>query len=66
MSCCGFFIIEVMSGYGGGAFGADAPVTYEQIAVLLWWYDGFPDAETDGSFVDEDSISSYALTAVCS
>lgn len=30
----------IMSGYGNRTFGADDPVTREQIATILWRYDG--------------------------
>lgn len=32
----------VMSGYGGGLFGANDPVNREQIAAILWRYTGSP------------------------
>lgn len=53
----------IMRGYGNGLFGTDDPVTREQLATILWRYDGEKAAETI-SFPDADSISSYARTAV--
>ena len=55
---------SIMSGYGGGVFGANDPVTREQLAAILWRYAGSPSAEAGDDFVDEASISDYAQTAV--
>lgn len=55
---------EVMSGYGGGVFGANDPVTREQMAAILWRYAGSPAAGNSQDFADEASIASYAQTAV--
>ena len=54
----------VMSGYGGGVFGANDPVTREQMAAVLWRYAGSPAAEAGENFADKASIASYAQTAV--
>lgn len=54
----------IMSGYGGGVFGAENPVTREQLAAVLWRYAGSPSAEAGEDFADEASIGSYAKTAV--
>ena len=32
----------IISGYGGGRFGPNDPITREQLAVILWRYAGFP------------------------
>lgn len=53
----------LISGYGNGLFGAENPVTREQLAVILWRYAGSPAAEAD-AFADESSIAAYARPAV--
>lgn len=53
----------VMSGYGGGRFGVSDPVTREQMAAILWRYDGSPTAEA-ASFADGAAISGWAVPAV--
>lgn len=54
----------IMAGYGGGVFGADDPVTREQLVAVLWRYAGYPAAEAGEDFADEASIAAYAQTAV--
>ena len=54
---------EVMSGYGGGLFGPNDPVTREQMTTILWRYAGSP-AASPASLSDAGSISSYAVPAV--
>ena len=54
----------IMSGYGDGTFGADDPVTREQIATILWRYDGSAATAESAGFADATSISSYAVQAV--
>lgn len=55
----------IVSGYGNGLFGSDDPVTREQIATILWRYEGSPvPSDTSRSFVDQASIASYAVDAV--
>lgn len=55
----------VISGYGNGLFGSDDPVTREQIATILWRYDGSPaPAGTSQAFADQASIASYAVDGV--
>ena len=53
----------VMSGYPSGLFGADDPVTREQMAAILWRYTGEPATEARPDFADEASIAGYAQTA---
>ncbi len=53
----------VMSGYGGGAFGVNDPVTREQMAAILWRYAGSPPAEAS-VFADRADISPWAVSAV--
>lgn len=54
----------LVSGYGNGLFGTNDPVSREQIATILWRYDGSPEAESGTDFADESTIASYAATAV--
>lgn len=55
---------ELMDGYGNGRFGANDPVTREQIATILWRYEGSPAADPGLDFADEGDISTYAAGAV--
>jgi len=55
---------NVMSGYGGGQFGGEDPVTREQMAAILWRYAGSPAAASTEAFADEATIAAYAKTAV--
>jgi flavodoxin len=56
---------NIASGYGNGQFGANSPVTREQLATILWRYVGSPET-TDAAapFADASSISSFATSAV--
>lgn len=55
----------IISGYSNGLFGSDDPVTREQIATILWRYDGSPaPAGTTQPFADQTSIAPYAVSAV--
>ena len=54
----------IVSGYGNGLFGTNDPVSREQIATILWRYEGSPSAESGQNFADESAISGYASTAV--
>lgn len=54
----------VLSGYTDGSFRPDAPVTREQLAVMLWNYSGKPTAAKVLDFSDASSISSYAQEAL--
>lgn len=53
----------ILQGYGNSLFGTNDPVSREQLATILWRYDGTP-AATINSFPDSANISSYALSAV--
>ena len=55
---------KVMSGYSGGRFGPEDSLTREQIAAVLWRYEGSPSAPRGTDFTDEGSISPYASAAV--
>lgn len=54
----------VISGYGGGRFGTEDPVTREQLATILWRCSGTPAAEAGENFADESAISTWAAAAV--
>ncbi len=55
----------IVTGYGNGLFGSNDPVTREQIATILWRYQGSPaPAGTAADFADQSAISSYAVNAV--
>ena len=54
----------LVSGYGNGLFGTNDPVSREQIAAILWRYEGSPAADRGTDFADESSIASYASGAV--
>ena len=55
---------DIVSGYGDGRFGTNDPITREQIAAILWRYEGRPQVGKDAEFADAAQISSYALEAV--
>ena len=55
----------IVGGYGDGTFGPNAPITREQLAVMLWRYSGSPAAAgTELDFNDAGQISGYALEAL--
>ena len=54
----------VVNGYGNGMFGANDPVTREQMAAILWRYAGSPPATGTAGFSDEADVSGYAAAAV--
>ena len=54
----------VISGYPGGGFGGEDPITREQAVTILWRYAGSPAPGTSRDFTDEASISAYAAQAV--
>lgn len=55
----------IAGGYGGRQFGPDDPVTWEQLAVMLWRYADSPDAAADMSgYSDATSISDWARQAM--
>ncbi|MDE6281708.1 MAG: S-layer homology domain-containing protein [Oscillospiraceae bacterium] len=55
---------RLISGYGNGRFGTGDPVTREQLAAILWRYEGSPWADAGADFTDEASIAQWAATAV--
>ena len=61
----------IVSGYGGGLFGPDDPVTREQLAAILWrfaqarGYDVSVGEDTNIlSYADFDQLSEYAVPAM--
>lgn len=55
----------IVGGYGDGTFGPNAPITREQLAVMLWRYSGSPDAtDKELHFNDMGEISGFALEAM--
>lgn len=55
----------IVGGYGDGRFGADDPVTREQLAVMLWRYASGPKSEHSlAGFTDAGQISDYARQAI--
>ena len=54
----------VLSGYNDGSFRADAPVTREQLAVMLWNYSGKPSGIKALDHSDAGNISNYAKEAM--
>ncbi len=56
----------IVGGYGDGTFGPNAPITREQLAVMLWRYSGSPAAASSKEldFNDAGQISGYALEAL--
>lgn len=55
---------NVVAGYTDGRFGLNDPVSRQQIATLLWRYDGSKTGFLSASFTDSASISGYAVQAV--
>ena len=53
----------VMSGYGGGRFGASDAVDREQFATVLWRTAGAPETGSAASFPDAAQISAWAANA---
>ena len=55
---------NLVSGYGGGLFGPNDPVSREQMTTILWRNAGSPAASGNGNYNDASTISAYAATAV--
>ena len=53
----------IMGGYGNGRWGIGDPVTRQDMATILWRYEGEPTASAAG-ISDGDSVSAYASAAV--
>ena len=55
----------IITGTGDGKFSPSAPITREQLAVMLYRYAGSPAVSDEAlSFADKDSVSGYAESAV--
>ncbi|MBQ4504581.1 MAG: S-layer homology domain-containing protein, partial [Firmicutes bacterium] len=54
----------VLSGYTDGSFRPDAPITREQLAVMLWNYSGKPSGIKALDHSDAGNISNYAKEAM--
>ena len=55
---------ELVSGYGGGLFGPNDPVSREQMTAILWRYAGSPSVSGTAPFTDRSSAAAYAAAAV--
>lgn len=55
---------NLISGYGGGLFGPNDPVSREQMTTIFWRYAGSPAADGASDYTDEASIAAYAAAAV--
>ena len=55
---------NLISGYGGGLFGPNDPVSREQMTTILWRYAGSPTAGEASNYTDTALIASYAAAAV--
>ena len=55
---------ELISGYGGGLFGPNDPVTREQMTTIFWRYAGSPTAGEASNYTDTALIAAYAVSAV--
>lgn len=53
----------MISGYPDGRFGANGPVTRQQLATILWRWADSPDAAGE-DYTDENAIAAYAQMAV--
>lgn len=53
----------IVSGYGNGLFGTNDPVTREQLATVLWRYQGNP-AVSSGALIEDNAIPAYAREAM--
>lgn len=57
---------EITGGVGGQLFGPNAPITREQLVLMLWRYAGEPPATSQGlGYTDLDEASSHAQIALC-
>ena len=54
----------LVSGYSGGLFAPNDPVSREQMTTILWRYAGSPSASGTASFADGNSSASYAAAAL--
>ena len=60
----------IVTGYGDGRFGPEAPITRQDLAVMLYRYAAYKGYDTSLSgvsiwkYVDRESISNYAMDAM--
>ena len=59
----------ILSGYGNGSFGANDPVTREQLAAIFYRYAQFKGLDTENAgdldaFADKNAASAWAQTAL--
>ena len=54
----------IVAGYPDGGFHGNDPVTREQLATILWAYEGAPAQEGTPDFADSGEISTYAADAL--
>ena len=54
----------IVAGYPDGYFHGNDPVTREQLATILWAFEGAPEQSGTLSFADADKVSSYAVQAL--
>ncbi len=56
----------IVCGYGNGKFGPDDPITRQDLALMLWRYDGSPEPRNCKlDFMDAGSTSKYAWKSLC-
>ena len=51
----------IVAGYSDGKFHGDDSVTREQLATILWAFDGAPEQSGELDFADADKVSAYAV-----
>ena len=54
----------IVAGYPDGDFHGNDPVTREQLATILWAFEGAPEQSGELSFADADKVSAYAVNAM--
>lgn len=54
----------IVTGFDEGMFFPNNNITREQLAVMLWRYDGSPESETELTFADANDIGNYARPAM--
>ena len=54
----------IVNGYNDGTFKPDAPISREQVATILYRYEGAPDITGDLDFPDENLAGKYAKDAL--
>ena len=54
----------IVAGYADGDFHGNDPVTREQLATILWAFEGAPAQEGTLRFADADIVSEYAVQAL--